>query len=546
MRTDLSARSMIRLALISSLSSAVLLATPASADDAAPAALSSGSGLSMDDVLRRLEQLEQRNASLEGEVKTLRESEGETWLTEQRAAQIREVVNDTLADANTRASLQASGMTAGWDDGFFVASPDGRFKLEVGGMMQFRYIYGSVRETPIVANLPAYWADGTLERRGFDLPATQLWLSGHVFGPGLTYKIKGDFTNDDSYALKINPTRPAEGGSGIFTLRDAWLRMELDHNWFVRAGQFRLPFLREELVDPQYQLAVDRSIASSSLGLGYSQGIELSYVSDYIRAQMAFSEGGNDQVGGQAKLVGSLPGNRPWNVGQNEWAFTSRVEWKPFGEWSDFTSFTSPPGSDFGLLIGAAVHYQSTRLDYGRIAVNGFTNHGDNEWLNMSVDATMNFGGASLFGSFTYSYIDSEAAYYGGIFNLSPPTGIGNLGSSNKWAMVLQGAMYVTPKVELFTRYELGQLTFGDPTAVNFFNIEAPGVQEALLGRENHLHVISAGVNWYLDGHDVKFTGDVGYALDSVGPSWFAPQSGWRVSQVRDEWVARLRFQLLF
>ena len=39
----------------------------------------------------------------------------------------------------TRASLQDSGMTAGWNDGFFLASPDGRFRMEVGGLVQFRY-----------------------------------------------------------------------------------------------------------------------------------------------------------------------------------------------------------------------------------------------------------------------------------------------------------------------------------------------------------------------------------------------------------------------
>lgn len=545
MRTVYSPRPLASLVLVSSISVAVLLASDAAAQEASPPPQAAAAG-SIDDVMRRIEQLEQRNAALEGEVKTLRAADGEAWLTEQRAAQIREVVSDTLADADTRSSLQSSGMTAGWDDGFFLASPDGRFKLEVGGMMQFRFTYGGVRETPIAANLPAYWADGTAERRGFELPQSQLWLGGHLFGPGLTYKVKGRFTNDDAYGLKINATKPAETGSGIFTLQDMWFRMELDHNWYVRAGQFRLPFLREELVDPQYQLAVDRSVASSSLGIGYSQGIELAYVSDYIRGAVAVSDGGTDQVGGQMKLIGSLPVNRPFYQGQTEWALTGRIEWKPWGEWSDFNAFTSPPGSDFGLMLGAAVHYQSTRLDYGRNVVSSFTNHGDNEWLNMTIDASMNFGGASLFGAFTYSYQDSEAAYYGGIFNLAPPTGIANAGSSHKWSFVMQGGMYVTPKVELFSRYELGQLSFDNPSAVNFFNIEAPGVQETLLARENHLHIISAGVNWYLDGHDVKFTGDFGYALDSVGPSWYAPQSGWRVSQVRDEWVARMQFQIVF
>jgi hypothetical protein len=534
-------RRMSRILSVPSLAASVLVAGSTFAQSPE----TSGAG-NIDDVMRRLEQLEQRNSALEGEVKTLREADGEAWLTEQRARQIRSIVTDTLADADTRASLQSSGMTAGWDDGFFLASPDGRFKLEVGGLMQFRYMMGHVRETPIAANFPAYWADGQQDRRGFENSNTELWLSGHLFGPGLTYMLRGRFTNDDNYQLKSFPTRVGEGGSGIFTLQDAWARFELDHNWYFRAGQFRLPFLREELVDQGYQLAVDRSVASNALGLGFTQGLEIAYVSDFIRGSFAISDGAVDNVGGQMKLVTNIqPTNRPFNRGKSEFAMTGRVEWKPYGDWQDFIGFTSPPGSDFSLMFGLGAHWQSTRLDYLRTPVTSFTNNGDNQWLNMTADVSVGFGGASVFSSITYSYIDSEAAYYYGTFN-GPPSLVANVGSSSKWAWVLQGSMYVAPKFEVFSRYELGQLSFANSTNVVFPGLDAPGVQDALLARENHLSIVTAGVNWYLDGHDVKFTGDFGYALDSVNPSWFAPQLGWRVSQVRDQWVARLQLQIMF
>lgn len=501
------------------------------------------------DLIRRLDQLEKRNEALEGEVKTLRQADGEAWLSEQRAAEIRGLVQDVLADADSRASLQSGGMTAGWDDGFFLASPDGRFRMEVGGLVQFRYVLSTVRETPIASNIPALWSDGMTQRGGFDMANTQLWFKGHVFGPGLTYKLKGRFTSTNEVAFVSSPVRMTDEGSGNFQLQDAWMRFELDNNWYVRAGQFRLPFSREELVDPDRQLAVDRSVASYSLGLNYSQGIELAYVSDYVRAAFAFSEGGDDQVGGQMRLVGSNPANRPWQYQPNDWSMTGRVEWKPYGDWNEFESFTSPPGSDFGLLIGFGAHYQSTRPDFGRIVVGPFGNRGDNEWLMMTVDATANFGGASLFGAFTYSYIDTEAGWYAGsnaVLNGFSPNNVSDIGSSNKWAMILQGAMYVDPKWEFFARYELGQLTFGTPSNVGRLGVDSPPVIETLLGRENHLHTFTVGANWYLDGHDVKITGDFGYAVDSLGASWFAPQTGWRVSQVRDEWVARLQLQLAF
>jgi hypothetical protein len=500
---------------------------------------------SLEEMAKRLEALEKRNNDLEGEVKTLREADGNEWLSQERAAQIRELVQDTLADADSRASLQASGMTAGWDNGFFLTSPDGRFLLQVGGLIQTRYIYGSVREVPIATGATAaqlFWGDAEQQRGGFDMPGTELWFQGHVFGPGLTYKLKTRFSNDDAYGLSTNNVKPTEDGSGLLTLEDAWIRMELNSDWYFRAGQFRLPFSREELIDRQNQLAVDRSVINYSLSVGYSQGLELAYVSDLFRWHAAYSDGGNDQVGGQLKVAGGTnPANRPWNMRPVEWALTSRLEFKPYGAWNDFDAFTSAPGQDFGLMFGFGAHWQSTRPDRGNQPSAPTANRGDNEWLMMTVDASVNFGGANLFGAFTWSYADAESAFfYADSQNFNVPN-LSNLGATNKWGTVVQGGFYVTPKVELFGRWELGMFSVNNEN-----RIPLAGGLGSLYAREDHLNIVTTGVNWYIDGQDVKFTADFGYALNSVGPSWFAPQAGWRVTDVRDQWVARLMFQVGF
>lgn len=72
------------------------------------------------DLIQRIERLEAQNRALAGEVQTLRAEDGEAWLTEERANEIRSIVTDVLADSATRSSLQGAGMTGGWDDGFFV------------------------------------------------------------------------------------------------------------------------------------------------------------------------------------------------------------------------------------------------------------------------------------------------------------------------------------------------------------------------------------------------------------------------------------------
>ena len=56
------------------------------------------------------------------------------------ADEVRAIVAEMLADADTRSSLLQGGGSAGWDDGFFIESGDGSFRLNVGALIQFRYV----------------------------------------------------------------------------------------------------------------------------------------------------------------------------------------------------------------------------------------------------------------------------------------------------------------------------------------------------------------------------------------------------------------------
>jgi len=55
------------------------------------------------------------------------------------ADETRALVAEMLADAETRSSLLQNSATAGHDGKFFLASPDGNFRLNIGGQIQFRY-----------------------------------------------------------------------------------------------------------------------------------------------------------------------------------------------------------------------------------------------------------------------------------------------------------------------------------------------------------------------------------------------------------------------
>jgi hypothetical protein len=87
----------------------------------------------------QIDALRAQNADQSRQIQELKAANGEQWLTEQRAEQVRGVVRDVLADSSTRSSLFPSGATAGYDRNFFVASADGNFRFNLEGQIQVRY-----------------------------------------------------------------------------------------------------------------------------------------------------------------------------------------------------------------------------------------------------------------------------------------------------------------------------------------------------------------------------------------------------------------------
>ena len=90
------------------------------------------------------ETLRREISALQAEIDAIRAARGdENWLTQQRAEEIRGLVHDVLADADTRTSLLQDGVTAGYDRFFYIASPDGSFRLNFLGMVQARFVFNS-------------------------------------------------------------------------------------------------------------------------------------------------------------------------------------------------------------------------------------------------------------------------------------------------------------------------------------------------------------------------------------------------------------------
>ncbi|MFM1822462.1 MAG: hypothetical protein RI967_728 [Planctomycetota bacterium] len=301
-------------------------------------------------------------ASLRAEIAQLK---GDNWLTEQRAAEIRGIVTDVLADADTRASLQGSGANAGYDGGFFISSSDGNFSLKLNILEQIRYTFNDRGGSPA--------SPGKAQTYGFENKRTRVTWSGNIVDSTWSYNIETYFAYSNNQ----------EGFDGI--LGNAYVAKDMGNGMSLTFGSFRLPFAAEYAIDAGNLQFNDFSPVLWQFNTGYAQGVMLGYAADMFRVNVAFTNGENT-------------GDSGWTNGSPsaEYAFTGRADVKFAGTWEQFNDAQSWQGDEMGFKVGGGVSWQQANdnaLDTGKE-------------FAITLDATAEFGGANVFAA--YYYVDDE------------------------------------------------------------------------------------------------------------------------------------------
>lgn len=313
---------------------------------------------------------------------------------------IRAMVAEMLSDAQTRSSLLQAGASAGHDGHFFLASPDGNFRLNISGGIQFRYNLAFTDQGPNSAGQPIDdFASGFQNRR------FRLKFDGHIYDPNLYYGFQGEF---------------ARGGAngGAFILLDGYAGYKFDNGLNFKWGQFKLPFSREFLMSAWKQLGVERSFTNNFFNANRAKAIQVSYASDNWRASGAFSNG-----------AASL--NTDFNASPADWALTGRVEMLVAGSWEQFSDYTSAPGSEDALMIGLAAHYERSP-DTPTTAIQ--------DRIMWTADVSWESDGWGLAGAF-YGNHQTNGAISGA--------------SVDEYGGFVQGSLYVTDDLEAFSRYSI-------------------------------------------------------------------------------------------
>ncbi|HVZ95057.1 MAG TPA: porin [Phycisphaerales bacterium] len=434
------------------------------------------------------------------------------------ADEVRALVSEVMADAETRSSLLAAGSAAGYDNSrhtFFLASDDGSWRLNIGGYVQFRYFLDFRDDNG---------GDEDFES-GFDSSRTEVIFDGHV-ATNVFYKIEGNFV-------------PA---GGAFTLQDAYGGYRWDNGLYVKFGQFKLPYLREELVGDTMQLTVDRSLTNFTFSQGRSQGVELGYEQEDWRVMAAFSDGLNSQN----SLVGT---NSPFSFndgftrggGESDWAITGRFEWKAAGSWDQFKDFTSMPGNEFALLLGVAGTVEQSDNN-----IPGGVGPGPDRAFG-TADDVAGVGGDTTLGGWTADLsIEGDGwNFYAAAIghhvsnNLAGAGGPAN-SSYDDYGFVVQGGIFIpNTDWEIFGRYDVA-VNDSDRTGAGG---AAPGI---VAGADDNFNTVTFGANWYWSGHAAKFTVDCQWFLDSANTLNGPVNSIGYFQDLSDENEISVRFQFQF
>lgn len=458
----------------------------------------------LDELRRALDTAETSNDAVRFELDLARSKQSNEWLTTQRVSEITSLVQEILTDSDTRLSLQGGSAMMGWSDGFHLSSADGRFRLNIGGLFQSRFLARWLGDRPQGGRLENYdeW------RYGFELPRTQITFGGHAFSRGLEYYIETGFGRFDP---RGDPRATTDDQRMSFRLWDTWVKFRLTQDLGIKLGQFNLPFTRESLVKAAYQLPIERTSVDSRMGLGRSAAVEFDWASNDRRFMFALSNGSGAlwQTLTAFQSRGITPPFAALDL-DTLYSVTMRHEWKLLGDWDQFKQFTSPPGSERGVLVGIAGHRQNTERDSSN-PVGGFV---EGVFWGVTGDISMQFDGASFFASVIYERVTD----YGGVTGLN----------ANWLAYVIQGSTYITNQTEMYAQYEGG------------------GPDSNQMGGDA-LQLFTVGVNHYVDGQDVKFSADIGFSFGEISGFLTVPQTGWATdSRRRDQVVLRTQLQLMF
>lgn len=417
----------------------------------------------------QVQQLQRTVGDFQDQVGRLQSRLGESWMNERRAQEVRQLVGEVLADAQTRAAMLDNALLAGHDGAFFLASADGAFRLNLTGHLQVRYTFNQ-RDN----------SGDDDQQGGFNLRRAKFKANGWVTVSDQRIKYafalasdqdRGDPPVFEDYYIEL-PDFPLPGLS-------------------VRAGRSKMPFAVQNQTHSGRQLAVERSAVHEAFRVDRSEGVMLRYADERWRFAVALSDGMQAQ-------------KTDFNQDSSDFAVTSRAEVLLAGEWKQLKDpAIAWSGEPLGLFLGGGIHYEVAETGQATLAgrdlalgTDDDVIFGNDRMLNWTADLTFEHSGLGLliagYGHHAFNELTADF---------------------NDFGLLIESGYFVIPDVlQPYVRYELILADDG----------RMPVASGSMEQRTN---IFTVGLNWYQHRHKAKFTLDVIYALDPLTGSAAGPGS---------------------
>ncbi|MCL5770139.1 MAG: OprO/OprP family phosphate-selective porin [Planctomycetes bacterium] len=291
-------------------------------------------------------QLQKEIRALKAQVSALQARSDRKWMSQQEARQVRQIAREVLANAKAHSHYLSSQLQAGYDNGFFIRTPNKAFQLLINGYLQFRYTYahdqaGNNQNVSSTTGLPTGAAINPIDVNGFDARRARLILTGNAF-THIIYSISGDF---------------AGGPDGSFQILDTWAGYKFSNALMIRAGSMLVPFTHVEYYSsgtefPEFAAAEAPFDPVRSLALDFSGNVD----HNKLFYDFQINNGSQSQGVVHAQYL------------DNRMGFYGRVQFAGAGTNNDFTD--SPDVSWHKHLvwaIGAAAGYEEQNSTPGSL-----------------------------------------------------------------------------------------------------------------------------------------------------------------------------------
>ncbi|MDP3937454.1 MAG: porin [Deltaproteobacteria bacterium] len=419
---------------------------------------------------------------------------------------------------------EAEGLTSGYDKGFYIKSPDDKFKLKFGGYIQFQ---GNVYENDNIPDRaqPVFndGLNGVNRDNTFFLRRVRLKASGHIYNPKLTFAIQADFA------------------ASAPILRDGFIAYAWNDHFQVKMGQFKAPFSIENMTSSSDLETIERSAIVDLLGLDRRIGVQVE--GEFLEGKLGYavmlannlgfgSEGRNSSASNDSfAYIGRILA-QPWKDSGNKWVKDLQVSL------AGATGLNGPPSGSSGMTVSDMISTpgQNPRVSMTVPYIGGHQNQVD-AGISWFVDRW------HLVGEYIWANVDRRDipqtdVYPFGAVNLNPAKINGGY-LQLSYILTDRPGMTLVPVI----KYEVMHVKDDERIETVLINPTTMEMGRVALGDYNNdVRAFTAGITWFINPN-FKIMGN--WVYESVGDDLIG-STRLRQGENRDQNIFMIRSQVKF